>query len=406
MTSQERHEARYQRRKAKREAKRREYEQKYDDFDRLSSVSALIGAHWASRKGVMWKASVARYDMHYFRNARRLSKSLRDGKDIRLGFYNFQIVERGKPRDIHSLHYSERVIRRSVCTNAMVPILSHNLIYDNGASLKDKGITFHIKRCETHLHRFWREQHNNDGYALIIDFRRFFDNIEHEPVYCNYDTHFWDQRLNRLCRGFVEATGPKGLYIGPEDSQITAVSFPNHIDHLIKDVWGLKYYARYMDDSYIILRDKEKLERYRDLLLAEFAKFGIIPNPKKTQIVKLRRGFTFLKTQFFLTDDGRVIEKPCHASIVRERRKLKAFRRFSVEGIMTIPQIDCSYMSWRGSVKEKDSYKSICTMDALYYDLFTAKPWVKKKKKRRKGIKHYDSSGNSGRNHRLQAAAC
>lgn len=405
MTSLERHEARYQRRKATREAKRREYISKYDDFNRLSSVSAYIGAHWASRKGVMWKASVARYDMHYFRNARRSSRETRQGKDIRQGFFNFQIVERGKPRDVHSLHYAERVIRRSVCTNAMVPILSHNLIYDNGASLKDKGVSFHIERCEEHLHRFWREQHSNDGYVLIIDFRKFFDNIHHGTVFRMYDNYFKDQRLNAMCRSFVEATGDKGLYIGPEDSQITAVAFPSHIDHLIKDKWRLKYYGRYMDDSYIILRDKKELARYRDLLFTEFAKVGIIPNPKKTQIVKLSRGFTFLKTQFFLTESGGIVEKPCHESIVRERRKLKAFPRFVSAGEMTLEQTGCSYTSWRGSVEGKNAHKSIQTMDNLYFALFAAKPWIKKKK-HRKGILHYDSSGNSRGNHRMQAAAC
>lgn len=404
MTSTERHEARYQRRKAKREEKRRNHNRKYDDFERMSSVSALIGANWAARKGVMWKASVARYNMRYFRNARRSCRELRKGKDTRQGFYNFQIVERGKPRDVHSLHYAERVIRRSSCTNAMVPILSHNLIHDNGASLQDKGVSFHIEECEKHLHEYWREERNNEGFVLIIDFRKFFDNIEHDGVFRMYDKYFKDERLNAHCALYVKATGDKGLYIGPEDSQITAVAFPNRIDHLIKDKWRIRYYARYMDDSYIIMRDKEKLIQIRDMLLAEFAMVGIIPNPKKTQIVKLSRGFTFLKTQFFLTETGRVIEKPCHDSIVRERRKLKSFRRFVDEGSMTIPQVNCSYMSWRGSVKGKNSHDSIRSMDLLYFALFAETPWIKKKTKR-KGKIYYDSSGNHGRNHRLQVAA-
>lgn len=405
MTSSERHEARYQRRKAKRMAKRREYEQKYDDFDRLSSVSALIGANWDSRKGVMWKASVARFNMHFFRNARKLSRDLRKGKDTRQGFYEFQIMERGKLRNVHSLHYAERVIRRSVCINAMVPILSHNLIYDNGASLKGKGVSFHIRRCEEQLHRYWREQQSNEGYVLMIDFRKFFDNITHDNVFQMYDEHFKDARLNSICRAFVEATGEKGLYIGPEDSQITAVSFPNHIDHLLKDGLGIKKYDRYMDDSKIIMRDKETLMHIRELLLAEFAKVGIIPNPKKTQIIKLRRGFTYLKTQFFLTKTGEIIAKPCHDSIVRERRKLKAFRRFVDEGIMTQEQAACSYMSWRGSLQKKNAHLSMQNMDNLYFALFAAKPWIKKKH-HRKGIYHHDQTGNSGRNHCLQVPAC
>lgn len=378
MTSLERHEARYQRRKAKREQKRRAFAEKYDDFERLSSVSALVKAHWESRKGVMWKASVARYDARYFRNARRASRALREGKDVRMGFYHFHIVERGKPREIHSLHYAERVIRRSVCMNAMVPILSHDLIYDNGASLKSKGISFHISRCEEHLRRYWKEWGDNEGYVLIIDFRKFFDNIEHEPVYSVYDRHFKDERLNMLCKSFVAATGSKGLYIGPEDSQITAVSFPNHIDHLIKDCWRCKAYSRYMDDSYIIMRDKGELIKRRDQLLQEFAKVGIIPNSKKTQIIKLSRGFTFLKTQFFLMPNGRIIKKPCRDSVIRERRKLKSFRRFSDVKEMTLDDVDHSYMSWRGSLKNKNAHSVLRQTDLLYSDLFTVKPWIGK----------------------------
>lgn len=404
MTSEERREGRYQRRKARRMEKRRAYCQKYDDFERLSSVSALIGANWAARKGVMWKASVARYNMHYFRNARKYSRMMRQGKDTRQGFYSFSIVERGKPRDIHSLHYAERVIRRSVCTNAMVPILSHNLIYDNGASLKDKGITFSTGRCEAHLHEYWNRYKDNDGYVLIIDFRKFFDNIQHQPLFEIYDKYFTDQRLNRLCKGFVEATGKSGLYIGPEDSQIDAVAYPNEIDHTIKDKWRVRWYNRYMDDSYIIMRNKADLIRVRDALLAEYQRFGIIANPKKTQIVRLRRGFTFLKTKFQLQSNGRVLTRACHESIVRERRKLKAFRRFTNDGDMSIEQVNNSYMSWRGFIVLKDAHRTVHNMDKLYFKLFAASPWINKKK-RRKGKINHEAGRNSGRDHGSQVAA-
>lgn len=381
VTSTERHEARYQRRVAKRMAKRRAFAEKYDDFERATSVSALIKAHWESRKGVMWKASVVRYDMHFFRNARRASRALRAGKDVRTGFYSFCVMERGKPRDIHSLHYAERTIRRAICMCVLVPLLSHNLIYDNGASLKGKGTAFHIKRCTEQLRRYWRKTGGNDGYVLMIDFRKFFDNIEHGPVFDIYDKYIQDPRLNYLCKSFVAATGAKGLYIGPEDSQIAAVSYPNSIDHRIKDEWGCKNYGRYMDDSELVLNSKETLRQRRDQLFEEFAKKGIIPNPKKTQIIKLSRGFTFLKTQFLLTDSGRVVKKPCRGSVTTERRKLKAFRRFYDAGEMTFEDIERSYMSWRGIFKGKDAHSVLRSTDLLFYDLFAVKPWISKKQR-------------------------
>lgn len=241
MTSQERHEARYQRRKAARQAKHRARIAQYDNFDRVADVSSLVDANYNARKGVMWKASVARYNARYFKNSIKIHKTLMRGGDTRRGFYHFGIVERGKKRAIHSLHYSERVVRRSACTNALVPILSSNLIYDNGASLEGKGISFAVKRCAVHLHEFYRETGGNDGYILLIDYRAFFDNINLDNLKRNViDRHILDQRLNALAKNFVDApnlerikygqpTKENGLYIGPEDSQIFAIAYPNSI---------------------------------------------------------------------------------------------------------------------------------------------------------------------------------
>ena len=384
MTSAERHEARYQRRKARRETKRMKAVGKYDNYDRATSVSAFIGANWASRKGVMWKGSVARYNAKYFKNARQSHRATAAGKDTRQGFYHFPIVERGKLRDVHSLHYVERVIRRSICTNAMVPVLSRGLVYDNGASLEGKGITFAIDRCAAMLHQYWRHYRDNEGYVLVIDFKKYFDNIEHRPLFGVYDRYILDRRLNKMCRDFVNATGEKGLYIGPEDSQISAIAHPSKIDHKIKDVWRCKFFARYMDDSYIITRTKEELIKIRDALFAEYAKIGIVLNEKKTQIIKLRRGFTFLKTQFILQANGKLIQKPCRAATIRERRKLKSFRAFVDQRLMCVSQVSNSYMSWRGYMAHKDAHRTIIRMDKLVYKLFAVKPWIKRKNKKHK----------------------
>lgn len=386
MTSAERHEARYQRRKAKRDAHRTARIGKYDDFNRCTSVSALLEANWAARKGVMWKGSVARYNVRLFRNARYSHHMLADGKDTRQGYYNFQIMERGKLRDVHSLHYAERVIRRAICTNAMVPILSNGLIYDNGASLENKGITFAINRVATMLHRYFHKYGDNEGYVLVIDFRKYFDNIQHKPMFDVYDRYFHDQRLNQICRNFVKGTGDTGLYIGPEDSQISAIAYPSRIDHLIQDQWNTDGFERYMDDSVIIMRDKNDLFRLRDKLFTEYEKQGIIINRKKTQIIKLSRGFTFLKTQFFLQPKGRVLQKPCRAATIRQRQKLKSFRRFVSDGKMTVKEVGCSYMSWRGYMEHKDAHRTVRNMDNLFFNLFHTTPWIREKKTKMKGV--------------------
>lgn len=96
---------------------------------------------------------------------------------------------------------------------------------------------------------------------------------------------------------------------------------------------------------------------------------------KKTQIVKLSRGFTYLKTRYYLTETGRVVKKADHDCIVRERRKLKKLHRMYVAGAVTMDQIITSYMSWRGPILRHDAYRSTRHMDALFYSLYSTKPW-------------------------------
>ena len=382
MNSQERHEARYQRRKAERERRRREKLGRYDSLERASTPSAMLTAHWDARKGVLWKSSPARYDWHALKYATRDGLRMRSGRNVCGGFYVFDIIERGKQRHIHSLHYTERVIRRSICVNALVPILSSGLIYDNGASLKDKGIHFAQRRCETHLHKYFRK-HGCEGWVLIVDFSKYFDRIDHEILIRQLREKLSDERLLKLCESFIHAgdydrdVKGQGLYIGPEDSQIYAVAYPNRIDHIIKDEWRMKYYARYMDDSYIIHHDKAELQRIRDKLLQLYAEYGIVPNPKKTQIVKLSRGFTFLKTRFRLTETGKIIRRPDRSSVTRQRRKLKALARFIRNGEITADKAEQSYMSWRGHIRKKEAGRIIYSMDQLYYSLFHSRPWKK-----------------------------
>ena len=100
------------------------------------------------------------------------------------------------------------------------------------------------------------------------------------------------------------------------------------------------------------------------------AELGIELNPRKTRVVKLTRGFTWLKKRIFYTETGRIVVKPCRDSITRERRKLKKMARMVADGIMTPEQVEQSYQSWRGGMKRLDAHRSVRVMDALYRSLF------------------------------------
>jgi hypothetical protein len=248
-------------------------------------------------------------------------------------------------------------------------VLSRSLIYYNGASLKGKGIKFSVDGVKKHLQRYYRK-HGADGYVLMMDFKGYFDNILHEPIYESLEKKFTDKGVRDLTRQFIEPFGAKSLGLGSQVSQILAVHYTNKIDHLIKQELRIKFYGRYMDDCYLIHPSKSYLKECLARIRVECDKVGIILNQNKTQIVKLSKGFKFLKTRFYLTDTGKVLLKPCRDSIVRMRRKLKAFKPMVDRGEMEFEDVRISYNSWRGYIMHKNAHRTVQNMDKLFINLF------------------------------------
>lgn len=367
---------RRQKRRKNREQKRAERRLKYIgknlDFETMLNYVALYKAMLDSAKGVRWKASVQKYMLNSFVNLKKVKKDLLEGKDIRKGFIHFDISERGKTRHISSVFFSERVVQKWFCTNILAPALTHSLIYDNGASQKDKGVHFSVKRIKQHLRKHFRK-FGRAGYILLIDFKGYFENIDHAKLKEIIDNNFEDERIVKLANDFIDAFGDKGLGLGSETSQTFAIAFVNRIDHYIKEVLRIKGYGRYMDDSYLIHHDKKYLQECLEKLKEFFNKFGITLSEKKTYITDLKHGFVYLKTHFRFTETGKLICKPCQDAITRQRRKMKRQTKLLKTGIMTMEQIDIGYQSWLGSIKHKHSYFAQKNMQNLYDKLFVPK---------------------------------
>ena len=402
------------------------------DMESVYDANALLDAFRQAKKGTAWKESVQRYEMNLLRNINHTQKELANGTYEQKDFYEFSLSERGKTRHIKSMHISDRVVQRSVCDNVLIPELQRYLIYDNGASMEGKGIHFARKRLSTHLHRYYRKHKSNEGYILLIDFSKFFDNINHEPLIeamrnkigdtetmsfveklidtfkidVSYMTdEEYKESLNTLYNALEyakideeELTGQKfmkkSVGIGSQISQISGVFYPTRIDNYCKIVKGMKYYGRYMDDIYIIHEDKEYLKGLLNDIQGICDELGLFINAKKTQIIKLSKGFTFLKIKYSLTDTGKVVQRVSRDSVTRMRRKLKKLRIKLDQGEIGFEDVRCAYNSWRGSVAHYDSYTTLKNMDKLFDELFI-EPFIEG------GYNNERETENGTRNQRL-----
>lgn len=370
MNNQGRKQARYERRKREREERRKPQ----PTFDEVFTFSNLWKARCKCVKNVGWKASVQNYRNHSITNLSRAYRQLNNGNFKGKGFYEFDIVDRGKPRHILSVHISERVIQRCLCDFALIPILSPKLIYDNGACIKKKGIDFAHRRMKHHLRNFYKKYGTNDGYALMTDFSKYFDSIPHARLIEMVGNVIEDKRIVRLLANLInDFPNGVGLGLGSQISQICALFYPHRLDLTMQSIGC---YCRYMDDTSTIAESKTTLRVALGEILSWCDRNGIKPNKKKTQIVKLSRGIPWLKMLYTLKPNGNVEVKPNKASFSKMRKKLKTLHNQHKE-------METSYFSWRGHILKADCKNKVKRMDALYNKLlytevyngsYTAKP--------------------------------
>lgn len=368
MNSEERRAARRARREAKRAANKTA---RLEDctLENIADLDNLYRAAMVAKNGVSWKASVQRYHKELLFNISKAKRDLLSGRDIKRGFYHFDIFERGKLRHISSVHFSERVIHKSLSVNALVPALTPSFIRNNTANTIGRGTDDALKRLKRDLVRHYRK-HGSEGYILLIDFSNYFGSIKHDPLKRIVEDALDDERVVRLVCDLIDACGDVGLGLGSEPNQILAVAFASPIDHFVTEMLGVEGYGRYMDDSYCIHVSKSYLQVVLACIEQKCSEYGIAINHKKTHIVKLSHGFTWLKKKISFGENGRIVMRPCRASITRERRRLKKQRKMLDDGRMNMDQVVRSYQSWRGSMLRLDAFKTVCSMDALFKELF------------------------------------
>ena len=369
-------------------------------INKISNANVLMNSFYEAKKGCSWKNSVQQYEANFLKNIRHTQLELREKTYRQQDFYCFYLKERGKDRYVRSISFYDRVVQRALC-DLVNPIVEPYLIHDNGASVKKKGIDFARRRIENHLHKYYRK-YGNKGYALVIDFSNFYDNILHKPLMDMYREIIDDKDIINLINHLVdsfsvdisnynitenelfdslayakaetEKTGEKMMHkslgIGSQISQISGIYYPSKMDNYCKIVKGIKFYGRYMDDTYIIGNSKEELKSLLDDIDKICKKQGIFINHKKTQLFRLDKGFTFLKIKYRLTDTGHLVRIPVKKNFIRERRKLKSFKNLLDKGLIDFHDIEEQYKSWKGNIQKYDCYKSLKNLDKVFNDLF------------------------------------
>lgn len=144
-------------------------------------ADAYIRACRRIEKSAGWKYGTQRFIINRLSEISRLEKAVQRGRYKPESGQSFVSVENGKRRLIKSLAPADAVCQHALTDEVLTPALRRYLIYDNGAGLKGRGISFTRRRFEEHIRWFYR-RHGRNGYLLKIDFRKYFDNIRHDRM--------------------------------------------------------------------------------------------------------------------------------------------------------------------------------------------------------------------------------
>ena len=374
----------------------------------LSDANNLYRAYKASVKGSKWKETTQKFMMNFLRYIFSIQKDLLNRTLENGPVEEFSLSERGRVRPISSIQIRDRIVRHALCDEILLPEVKKHIIYDNGASIKGRGISHQRERFEVHLRRYYK-QYGNEGWILFGDFSKFYDNIIHEIAKRELlklfdDDEFIDWLLTLIFDGFKidvsymtdeeyancmtdtfnkldyreipkeQLTGEKwmekSVNIGDQLSQVIGIYYPYRIDNYVKYVRSQKFYGRYMDDWYIMNPNKEELVDLLGHIRVIAKELGIHINEKKTRIVKISSTYKFLQVKYTLTKDGKIIKRINPDRVTTMRRKLKKLAVKVTNGEIPYENIENMFRGWMGSFYKLLSRQQRKNLMTLYEDLF------------------------------------
>lgn len=374
----------------------------------LCDANNLYRAYKASIKGSKWKETTQKFMLNFLRYIFQIQEELLNRTLINGQTDEFSLSERGRVRPITSLPTKDRIVRHVLCDEILLPEVRKKIIYDNGASIKGRGISHSRERFEVHLQKYYRE-YGNEGYILFGDFSKFYDNIIHaiakqELLRLFDNDEFIDWLLTLIFDGFridvsymtdeeyetcmvntfnkleyrlipkKKLTGEKfmdkSVNIGDQLSQVIGIYYPHRIDTYVKYVRSQKYYGRYMDDWYIMNPSKDELLDIMEHIQNIARELGIHINEKKTRIVKISGTYKYLQIKYTLTESGRIIKRINPERVTAMRRKLKKLAIKTENGEILYGNVENMFKSWMGSFYKLLSNQQRRNLLNLYEELF------------------------------------
>ena len=220
-------------------------------FEHICSLDNLLLAAHNAAKGKHRRDEVKQFFSELESNLQELRTELLE-RTYKTSPYEIFIKYEPKRREIYKLPFRDRVVQWAIM-QVLEPIWTPQFTADTHACIKGRGIHS--------LHKKLREDLATDPegtkYCFKLDVSKFYPSIDHDILKSVLRRKIKDPAVLWLLDGII-ASAP-GVPIGNYISQYFANLYLSELDHLIKEVAGVRYYYRYADDIVVLAADKSTL---------------------------------------------------------------------------------------------------------------------------------------------------
>ncbi len=221
-------------------------------IDSVADMENLYLAYYKAQRGKLMKPSVLGYSKNLEENLKLLQKQIVE-QTVEIGNYHYFTIYDPKKRTICASPFPQRVLHHALM-NVCHPFFEKAQIFQSYASRIDKGTYAALAQAKKYQYRY--------KWFLKLDFRKYFDSINHDVLKIQIRRMFKDKQLLYIFDEIIDSY-EVGKRSGVPIGNLTSQYFANHYlcaaDHYAKEKLHEPAYVRYMDDIVMWHNSKEAL---------------------------------------------------------------------------------------------------------------------------------------------------
>lgn len=227
-------------------------------YARICDIDNLREAAHNAASGKHKRDEVTAFFANLEENLAQLHRELTE-KRYKTSPYDVFIKYEGKRREIYKLPFRDRVVHWAIM-QVLEPIWTPQFTADTHACIKGRGMHSLLRKLREDL----RNDPEGTAYCLKLDVRKFYPSIDHDKMKAVVRRKIKDPEVLWLLDGIIDSA--PGVPIGNYISQYFANLYLSELDHLLKEVAGVRYYYRYADDMVLLAGDKPTLHGWLVLI--------------------------------------------------------------------------------------------------------------------------------------------